>query len=157
MRNLGLALWMLLALLLQGCRPDDTTRCFVSCTPSPEGWEAGEALVFPVDTLREAGQYVLHVGVRTSAAEAYPYCNLALRLEEDFGRTRRTRLLRLCLTDEHGDVSGHGVSRFRYEFPADTLRLAEGTAGTVTIVHDMRRQLLPGLTDVSVRLERIGR
>lgn len=157
MRTVRLLLTMTgAALLLAACGRDDGTRCFVARSPSADGWETGEVLDFPLDTVRQAGRYALHVGVRTSAAKAYPYRNLALRVSERVGDTARTRLLRLVLTDRHGDINGRGVSRYRYEFPADTLRLEDGEAATVEIAHDMRRQILPGITDVSVRLEWVG-
>lgn len=148
--------FVLLLALLQGCTRHDPTRSFVTRTVAPEGWDAGERLDFPVDTLAEGGLYVLHVGLRTSASDAYPYRNLALRVASRFPGAHRTRLLHFRLTDEHGDVQGAGISRYQYDAPADTLRLAPGTAGTVGISHAMRRRVLPGIVDLSIRLERVG-
>jgi len=81
---------------------------------------------------------------------------LALSIEARFlSQARYADTLYCSLTDREGDVSGKGVSVYQYTFPVDTFQLHRGARGTITIHHIMRRNLLPGVSDVGIRLERL--
>ena len=156
MHSAGLApLFVLLLLIVVGCGQRRVeTYCF-RATPV-DGWETTDSLVFPIDTVHQAGRYRLSIGVRTSAANPYPFQTLALSITTRLQGKKAQRDTALCsLTDKDGDVNGQGVSLYQYVFPVDELHLENGQTGTITVQHLMRRNLLPGVANVGIRLDRI--
>lgn len=146
---------LLFALLLVACNRRPVATFSYRSTPV-DGWENADTLIFPIDSLPADGRYALTVGVRTSSAYPYPFRMLALSIEARFlSQTRYADTLYCSLTDHEGDVSGKGVSVYQYTFPVDTFQLHRGARGTITIHHIMRRNLLPGVSDVGIRLERL--
>ena len=123
---------------------------------SADGWELTDTLVFRTDTL-PAGRYSLTLGLRTSASIPYPYRSLTLLLQQTWKKTDTTRCdTVVCpLTTTTGDNSGKGIAFFQYEFPAGTFRLSQPAAGRLSVSHIMRREVLPGITDVGLRIDRI--
>lgn len=156
MLSAGLApLFVLLLLIVVGCGQRRVeTYCF-RATPV-DGWETTDSLVFPIDTVHQAGRYRLSIGVRTSAANPYPFQTLALSITTRLQGKKAQRDTALCsLTDKDGDVNGQGVSLYQYAFPVSELHLEKGQTGTITVQHLMRRNLLPGVANVGIRLDRI--
>lgn len=143
-----------LAALLSGCgqRPAECGYLPVSA----DGWGLTDTLTFRTDTL-PAGRYSLTLGLRTSAAVPYPYRSLTLRLQQTWKRTGTVRCdTVVCpLTTAAGDLSGKGLTFFQHEFPAGTFRLQKPAAGRLSVSHIMRREILPGITDVGFRIDRI--
>lgn len=142
--------------LLCGCRPGAAKFAYKPLPPS--GWDTAEAVSFPVDSIPADGFYVLTIGLRTSAARPYPYRGITLRIGTRFPDTAqmRTKDLALPLADTRGDTEGNGTTLFQYEHTADTLHLRRGERGTIRIAHAMRDRVLTGITDIGVRLERLG-
>ncbi|MBR1732932.1 MAG: gliding motility lipoprotein GldH [Alloprevotella sp.] len=142
--------------LLCGCRPGAAKFAYKPLPPA--GWDAAESVTFPVDSVPADGFYVLTVGLRTSAARPYPYRSVTLRVSTRIPDTaqERTKELALPLADTWGDTGGSGTTLFQYEQTADTLQLRGGQRGTIRIAHAMRDRLLTGITDIGIRLERLG-
>lgn len=144
-----------LCLLLAACGEHRTATFAYQATPV-DGWERKDSLCFPVDTVAAGGRYVLSLGVRTSAAHAYPYRDVALQVVARMGGSRpQVRNVVCRLADAEGDASGSGTGTYQYVFSVDTLQLQAGQAGTLIVRHLMRDALLPGITDVGVRLRRL--
>lgn len=144
-----------LCLLLAACGERRTAAFAYQSTPV-DGWERKDSLCFPVDTVVASGRYVLSVGVRTSAAHAYLYRDVALQVVTCMGGSRpRVRDVVCHMADAEGDASGSGMGTYQYVFSVDTLQLHVGQAGTLVVRHVMRDALLMGITDVGVRLRRL--
>lgn len=125
--------------------------------PTPtEGWEQGDTLHFHIDTLRHAGRYAMSIGVRTSASTPYPFQSLFLVVREHWHAPERITCdtIECRLTDSEGDLTGTGVSIYQAEQPLHTLELGDSASADISITHIMRRELLPGITDVGLKLER---
>ena len=58
------------------------------------------------------------------------------------------------LIDHNGNVKGQGVSHYQYEFKLATIPLEAEDSLHITIRHDMKREMLPGITDIGVTLIR---
>ena len=58
------------------------------------------------------------------------------------------------LFNEQGHVQGRGVSQFQYTFPLSAMDLEEDELLYVKIRHDMKRDILPGISDVGLRVVR---
>ena len=56
--------------------------------------------------------------------------------------------------DKYGTPLGEGVSYYQYRFDMNELNLNKGDSLVVYIVHNMKRELIPGISDVGLRLRR---
>ena len=159
---------LLLSLLLVACNRHHVAKFSYRSTPV-DGWESADTLIFPIDSLPADGRYALTIGVRTFSGAILhmvsfdrPMSTNSLSLDYVIGpearflsQARYADTIYCSLTDHEGDVSGKGVSVYQYSFPVDTFQLHRGARGTITIHHIMRRNLLPGVSDVGIRLERL--
>ncbi len=126
--------------------------------PTPvEGWEQSDTLRFHTDTVRRGGVYELTLGVRTSQSTPYPFQTLWLVVRQQWHSpdSLRTDTVECRLATANGDDTGHGVSISQHIFPIAEFQVPEGASADITVTHFMRRELLPGITDVGVRLRRV--
>jgi len=116
------------------------------------GWEKNDTLVFNLPPIADDGRYMQELGV--SISSDYPFMGLNLVVEQQNVVTHelRTDTLVCRLVDEQGNAKGRGVSQFQYLFHLNTLRLRKGEQLRVAIRHDMKREILPGITDIGIRL-----
>ena len=56
------------------------------------------------------------------------------------------------LIDERGNVMGEGFSQYHYIFPLRTLHLNHGDLLHLSVRHSMKREILPGITDVGIKV-----
>ncbi|MBR1411819.1 MAG: gliding motility lipoprotein GldH, partial [Prevotella sp.] len=47
---------------------------------------------------------------------------------------------------------GTGINHYQYTFPLATIDLEKEEALRIIIRHDMKRELLPGITDVGIQM-----
>ena len=57
------------------------------------------------------------------------------------------------LIDERGNATGQGVSQYQYLFPLKTLSLQRGDSLHLEVHHDMKREILPGITSVGIKMK----
>ena len=67
--------------------------------------------------------------------------------------TRRDTL-NCDLIDKHGNNKRSGVSQYQYLFPLKTLPLQRGDSLHLEVHHDMKREILPGITSVGIRMKK---
>lgn len=166
MRHPGTALLPAILALCTGClltaSCDRRTPVLAYCPTPVEGWEPGDTLKYHIDSLAAAGRYRLSLGVRTSATMPYPFKSLWLVVRRDWHRPdttltdTRVDTVEVRLTDQKGDVNGRGVSLYEYSLPLEEDNLSQGTTADIRIIHIMRREVLPGVTDVGIRLDRLS-
>ncbi len=118
------------------------------------GWEQSDALTYKVDTVRQGGVYKFDVGVRITSA--FPYKQLWLVAERRFTNPPESEAdtLACSFVDGGGNRNGSGTRAFQYVFRLGEITLAERQTGTVTVRHIMRREILPGITDIGVNIHR---
>lgn len=139
-----------LIICLWGCKNKVVYHQYKS-TPIA-GWERNDTLSYSIPPLSKSGLYNICVGLRVNGA--YPFTKLTLVVEKTVLPYRRTYTdTVLCsLRDSHGNVLGKGISYYQYEFNASTLRLQKGDSLHLTIKHGMKREILPGVSDIGVKL-----
>lgn len=120
--------------------------------PPLAGWEKNDTLLFHVYPIRSEGNYQEHVGLRINGD--YPFTGLSLIVEQ---RTvpsgmMRSDTLHTRLIDHDGTIQGKGVSLFQYEFHLANLYLSSGDTLIVSIRHNMKREMLHGISDIGVTL-----
>lgn len=118
------------------------------------GWEKNDTLTFDVPRMAHAGIYREELGLRIN--DAYPFMRLHLIVEQRLIPGERTRLdtLNCYLIDEDGNIRGQGVSYYQYTFPITQMQLQEGDSLHISIRHDMKREILPGIADIGIKLTR---
>lgn len=119
-----------------------------------EGWEHNDTLSFMVPAISASDNYLSELGVRINSN--YPYTNLNIIVEQTILPNCQTRrdTLSCSLIDEKGTTKGTGVNYYQYLFPIATERIAQGDSLLVNIRHNMRDDILQGISDVGFRLSR---
>lgn len=119
-----------------------------------EGWERSDTLVFGVPSLKSSGRYRQEIGLRINSA--YPFTALSLLVERTVEPGHRVSLdtLNCRLYDGKGNTLGNGVSYFQYDFILSEDDLQQGDSLNVRIHHIMMREILPGISDIGLRLVR---
>lgn len=99
---------------------------------------------------------MLTLGIRTSASTPYPFQTLWLVVQQKWYNpdTLRIDTVECRLTDEKGDIAGHGVSLYQFTQPFLTQYLQAGSSADFSIIHIMRREMLPGISSVGIKLQR---
>ena len=144
---------LVLALLVCGCEREKTV-CFEYCHTPIEGWEQHNVLSFKLDTVKQSGDYSLDVSLRTTSA--YPFQSLWLLVKTQLvAPVASTEDTLVCvLTDKQGIHSGHGISFYQNDYLVTNLKLHRGQSGNITVSHIMRRNILPGISDVGVTVKK---
>lgn len=122
-----------------------------------EGWETGDTLHYCIDSLHHGGNYRLQIGLRTSAATPYPFQSIWLVVRQHWHNpdTLVIDTMEFKLTNSKGDVAGSGISLYSYTQELGHLQLEEGSSAEVKIMHIMRREMIRGIVDVGIRLDKI--
>ena len=119
---------------------------------STEGWERHDGKEFHVP-IHEKGTYTETLGLRTT--RSYPFTNLAVIITQQaqLSGIQRSDTLSMILTDEAGNEQGYGTNYRQASFPVSAIELEAGDTLNVSIRHYMRREVLPGITDVGFSLK----
>lgn len=118
------------------------------------GWEKNDTLSFHVRPMEQEGEYVEQLGLRINGA--YPFMSLCLVVEQRVhpsGFTFRDTV-NCRLTDNMGNIQGHGISYYQYQVPITSIHLAQGDSIDVFIRHNMKREILPGISDIGLKITR---
>ncbi len=143
---------VVIATLVTACQWDTVYNHY---EPTPvAGWEKNDTLTFVIDPIKESGSYMEEIGLRISGD--YPFTGLNLIVEQTLPKSHETRsdTLSCSLIDQRGNAKGRGISHYQYLFHLTTLHLEAGEKLHVAIRHDMKREILPGISDIGVRLTR---
>lgn len=139
--------------LLAAC--DTSTVYFHYERTSLSGWERNDTVIFAVPSVQQDGHYQEEVAL--CVGNNFPFRSVSLVIEQTLlpsGRSWRDTLS--CeLADEIGNATGGGVGRYQYCFPLRNLQLSQGDSLHIRLRHDMKREILPGFSDVGFRLTRV--
>lgn len=121
---------------------------------SLEGWDRAEALTFDVPAMADSGLYATMLGLRVN--DLYPFTRLTLIVEQRVLPTRQIRqdTVSCSLVDDKGAMKGQGVSSYQYRLPVSTLMLHCGDSLHITVRHNMKREILTGVSDVGIEIQR---
>ena len=141
---------MAVALILTSCSRQIVYSHYESI--DTEGWNRNDCKDFRV-TVREKDTYTEMIGLRTTMY--YPYANLSVIVSQQTQRSgiQHTDTLHIRLMDEEGNKVGQGTNYQQMEIPVRTIELEDEDTLLVSIRHYMKREVLPGITDVGVSLE----
>ena len=143
-------------LLLPSCNGSVTYDKYAHTPIS--GWEKNDVLTFDVDPLKASGAYSRQLGLRVTGA--YPFMKLTLIVETKcYGKggaleepTIKNDTVVCRLINEKGVTTGQGISLYQYDFPIPAADYREGDSLHIEIRHDMKREILPGISDIGITL-----
>ena len=148
----GTVVLLTMVWLLSACRPRTVYYQYKHTQPS--GWEKNDTLSFVIGPITASDNYKQEIGLRINGA--YPFMSLQLIVEQQLLTSGKLRAdtLTCSLIDLQGTPLGDGVSHYQYLLPLNSLMLHQKERLRVAIRHNMKREILPGITDVGIRLTR---
>ena len=123
--------------------------------PTPtSGWEKNDTICFGIPPVSKAGNYKEELGLRIN--EDYPFRGLCLVIQQTVLPSGycHNDTLNCNLIDKKGTIRGIGISHYQYTFHVNTIRLAEGDSLHLLVKHNMKREIMPGVTDIGIKIER---
>lgn len=154
-RLIYLILVMVATMSLPSCKH---STVFDSYAHTPiAGWEKNDTLSFEIPPLLEGGYYNESLGLRITGN--YPFMGLTLIVEQNIYHNNKyvpsackTDTVNCQLIDKNGVSKGQGISYYQYNFPINVYRLNQGDSIHITVRHDMKREILPGVSDIGVKI-----
>lgn len=123
------------------------------------GWEKNDTLSFEIPPLMEGGHYQESLGLRITGD--YPFMGLTLIVEQNIYHNKRkvdteckVDTVNCELIDKSGVSKGQGISYIQYNFPINIYQLHQGDSIHIAIRHDMKREILPGVSDIGVKISK---
>lgn len=122
------------------------------------GWEKNDTLSFEIPPLATSGNYQEMLGLRITGS--YPFMGLTLIVEQTIypdptrksEKMEKTDTIQCNLLDQNGATRGQGISYYQYNFPINIYQMNENDSIHVTIRHDMKREILPGISDIGFKM-----
>ncbi len=120
-----------------------------------EGWDKEDPLILKTDTLYETATYSVEVNLRTTAE--YPYKQLMLMVEEKLlpNKAKRVFPVTFQIASDEGERNGEKLLYYELEKQLAMQQLSQGDSLQFRIYHKMRRQTLPGIKDVGIKIEKV--
>lgn len=148
---LSRALPLAFAVCLLACSRGNVYVCYHH-VPSG-GWDKNDTLTYDVPPL-PSGRYREEVGLRID--RSYPFTSLSLVVKHIVLPSGYVHYdtLTCRLVDNNGKFRGQGVSLYQHTFHLNTLQLHDGDSLHVSIKHNMKREVMQGVSDVGIRLDR---
>ena len=117
------------------------------------GWEKNDALTFNIPGMAAPGTYGQQVGLRMTSA--FPFTSISLIVEQRIMPRGKvlTDTIKCPITDIRGNFLGDGISSFQYMFPLREVTLNKKDSIHVSIRHNMKREILPGVSDIGLKME----
>lgn len=153
MRNKPFVIVVLLMLIaLCGCQRQIAYHAFRHVYDP--GWDKTDTLHFDIKPLSTDGSYRLDTELRTD--KDYPFRKLMIEVDQTVypSKERFHDVINCELISENGAISGDGISYFQYRFHVRDLSLHQGDSIHLSLTHNMKREIMPGISDVGVRLSR---
>lgn len=116
------------------------------------GWEKSDAIDFDVAPLSKDA--TLNMSLALRVMPAYPFQNLHLVVQQTVlpAGTQTMDTLTCRITDARGNMLGEGVTYYQYETMVRKQHYNHGDSLRISVHHDMKREILPGITDVGITL-----
>ena len=116
------------------------------------GWEKNDTLKFEVPRMKNDGVFLANLGLRINGS--YPFMGLTLIIDQTVYPSHLTKsdTINCNLIDKGGNSKGLGISYYQYNFTIDKISLSKGDSLVVSVRHNMKREILPGISDIGYML-----
>ena len=115
-------------------------------------WEKTDTITFDVPPVKAAGTYQEKLGLRL--ADDFPFLALSMDIEiqvQPKGILHSSQH-KFSVIDLGGNPKGKGLSLQQYTFDLGDLELEEGDSLHISMAHNMKREILPGIVDLGIIL-----
>lgn len=148
-----LAMIVVAVALLCGACTDERVYDHYNHTPIT-GWDKVDTLIFDVPPMRAGGRYGTNMGLRIN--KSYPFMSLTLIVEQTVFPSKKTYTDTLVckLIGDDGSVRGQGISSYQYRYHVSELTLHAQDSLHISVRHNMMREILPGISDIGISLEK---
>lgn len=104
--------------------------------------------------MKVAGGYREDISMRLSSD--YPFMGLTLIVDQTVypGKRHVRDTVNCRAVDGEGNVNGRGIGFYEYDYPLTHLKLNAGDSLQISVRHDMKREILPGIADVGIKVTR---
>lgn len=138
--------------IFSACNGDMTYSRYMDI--SIVGWERSDSVLFNIPPLKQAGIYAPTLGIRIN--NSFPFKSVAIIIEQ----TVYPKKIVYCdtinckLYDDKGRLLGNGISNHQYIFNVKPRQYEQGDSIHIYIRHDMKCEILPGITSVGIELSK---
>ena len=142
---------VLLATIISACESKVTYDRYDDV--SVAGWNKTDSLRFDIPPVDTTGTYNMEGGLRINGT--FPFMSITLIVNTTIPNRHiaRTDTVTCPTISKNGKPIGTGVNFFQTRFPITNMQLTKGDSLHITIRHGMRREELPGVINVGVKLE----
>ena len=131
---------------------------FHSYKPLPaEGWERSDTVCFDMPKGEEDTEGTLFVALRTTAPSGMREVVLAVEQCSERAEVLRRDTIRCTLADDEGNATAKGINYHQHENGLLPFRLQKGERQSVRIYHLMRSEVIAGISEVGIRIEKGNR
>lgn len=152
------AIWLVaLAIVFMAiCSCDQTTVYAEYRHTYLAGWDRSDTLVYDIAPMEQMGDYMEELGLRINGD--YPFREICVIVEQTIipSNVLRVDTLIINVMEVNGMPRGRGVNSFQYNAPIGSVRLAENDSLHVVVHHNMRRESLPGVSEVGLKISKTG-
>lgn len=115
-------------------------------------WEKTDTITFDVPPVKAAGTYQEKLGLRL--ADDFPFLALSMDIEIQVQPKGILHSIqhKFSVIDQGGNPKGKGLSLQQYTFDLGDLELEEGDSLHISMAHNMKREILPGVVDLGIIL-----
>lgn len=125
------------------------------------GWEKNDTLSFEIAPISNKGYYKEELGLRINGA--YPFMGLTLIVyqtiypesSKGLEKIEKVDTVQCNLIDQNGRTTGQGISYYQYNCPINIYQFDEGDSIHIAIRHDMKREILPGISDIGLKVQKV--
>ena len=154
MKVKGVFIAILTALILSSCTGNKVYDQYQH-TPVA-GWERNDTLKFDdIARFTDTGCYTANLGLRINGY--YPFMGLTLIIDKLTlpSHTIESDTINCKLIDQRGNSQGiGGISYYQYNFKLKDIMVMKGDSIVVSVRHNMKREILPGVSDIGYMLIR---
>lgn len=121
-----------------------------------EGWDKSDALTFDVPPIKRPGRFTTTIGLRVNGQNTLKTLYFIVE-QVIYPRREVISDTVVChITDDKGNITGQGLSTYQYEVPIKRIvTLAPNDSIHYSVRHIMKRSILPGISDIGIRLQRL--
>ena len=123
------------------------------------GWEKNDTLIYRMPVFDKGGDYSEILGMRIS--DNYPFTSICIIVDNTIipkgnplNLSTQSDTITCSLFDSDGSIKGDGVSIFQYRNHVKKISVEEGDSLEVRVRHNMNREILNGILDIGILLNK---
>lgn len=150
-RNIFLSITVAVAMAFASCNRSTIYSQYLHTPIS--GWEKNDTLTFSIPRMQTDMELKAIIGLRIT--DAYPFKTVCLIVDKAISPDNiiDSDTINCSLFDNDGMSKGRGVSCYQFNYHVSNMHLMKGDSVAIHIRHNMKREILPGISDVGITLE----